>query len=302
MVEYDFDGQVAFVTGAGRGQGRSHAVHYAENGADVVATDICETPDDAQYDMSGEDDLAETVAMVEERGQEALGVQMDVSKEADVERAVGEAIDEFGRIDILANNAGVAPPGALMEIDEATWDQALDVNLKGMWLCAKHVGNHMIERDEGGRIVNTSSTAGFVASPGLGHYTAAKHGVIGLTQTLAMELAQYDITVNAVCPSAVDTPMTGGIRYRTARRRRCDSDLGRSMTHSLAWVPTLVRALSPRLFAILLQTVVESEMSLIQPWRLDYGTTARKGPYWPSSALRAETETFTLPCRELITS
>ncbi|GAA0683102.1 mycofactocin-coupled SDR family oxidoreductase [Natronoarchaeum mannanilyticum] len=211
MVEYDFDGQVAFVTGAGRGQGRSHAVTYAENGADVVATDICETPDDAQYDMSGEDDLAETVAMVEERGQEALGVQMDVSKEATVERAVGEAIDEFGRIDILANNAGVAPPGALMEIDEATWDQALDVNLKGMWLCAKHVGNHMIERGEGGRIVNTSSTAGFVASPGLGHYTAAKHGVIGLTQTLAMELAQYDITVNAVCPSAVDTPMTGGI-------------------------------------------------------------------------------------------
>jgi SDR family mycofactocin-dependent oxidoreductase len=211
MAEYDFDGRVAFVTGAARGQGRSHALRYAENGADVVCADICETTDESTYELGDETELDETVRKVEERGQSALGVQMDVSDAAEVEAGVERAVSEFGRIDILANNAGVAPVSGLMELDEETWDRALDVNLKGMWLCAKHVGQHMIDRGEGGRIVNTSSTAGMVASPGLGHYTAAKHGVLGLTKTLAMELAQYDITVNAVCPTAVDTPMTGGI-------------------------------------------------------------------------------------------
>lgn len=211
MVEYDFDGQVAFVTGAARGQGESHAVAYARHGADVVATDICETPDESKYELSGREQLTETVEACEEAGADAIGVKMDVSKEADVEYALDEALDEFGRVDILANNAGIAPVAPLLEMDEATWDKTLDVDLKGMWLTAKHVGGHMVERGGGGRIVNTSSTAGFVASPGLGQYTAAKHGVIGLTQTLAAELAPHDITVNAVCPTAVDTEMTSGI-------------------------------------------------------------------------------------------
>ncbi|WP_101297253.1 mycofactocin-coupled SDR family oxidoreductase [Halegenticoccus soli] len=211
MAQYDFDGKVAFVTGAARGQGRSHAVSYAENGADVVVTDICETTEESKYELSGEEELAETVDAVESRGRDALAVKMDVSKEAEVEYAVEEALSEFGRIDILANNAGIAPVSGLMDLDEATWDATLDVNLKGMWLCAKHVGRHMIERGGGGRIVNTSSVAGMASSPGLGHYTAAKHGVIGLTKTLAMELAPHDVTVNAVCPSAVDTAMTSGI-------------------------------------------------------------------------------------------
>ena len=211
MARYDFSGDVAFVTGAARGQGRSHALRYAENGADVVVTDICETDDASKYDLSGREEMERTVELVEERGQEPIGVKMDVSVESDVEHALEEALDAFGHVDILANNAGVAPVGGLMELDEQTWDLTLDVNLKGMWLCAKHVGGHMAERGEGGRIINTSSTAGFVASPGLGHYTAAKHGVLGLTKTLAMELARHDITVNAVCPTAVDTEMTSGI-------------------------------------------------------------------------------------------
>ena len=211
MVEYDFDGKVAFVTGAARGQGRSHAVHYAEHGADVVVTDICETNDESTYELSGREQMAETVAMCEERGADAVGIQLDVSDETQVREAVDRAVDEFGRIDVLANNAGIAPPSGLMDLDEGTWDATLDVNLKGMWLCAKHVGRQMIDQGDGGRIVNTSSDAGLGSSPGLGHYTAAKHGVIGLTQTLAWELAPHDITVNAVCPAAVDTPMTGGI-------------------------------------------------------------------------------------------
>jgi len=177
----------------------------------VVCADICETTDESTYELGDETELDETVRGVEERGGRALGVRMDVSDEVEVEAGVDRAVSEFGRVDILANNAGVAPVSGLLKLDEATWDRALDVNLKGMWLCAKHVGRHMVERGGGGRIVNTSSTAGLAASPGLGHYTAAKHGVLGLTKTLAMELAQYDVTVNAVCPTAVDTPMTGGI-------------------------------------------------------------------------------------------
>lgn len=211
MVSYDFEGRVALVTGAARGQGRSHALRYAQHGADVAVADICETPETSSYELGGEEELAETVALAEDRGADAIGIQMDVSDEADVQSGVERAIEELGRVDFLANNAGVAPPAGLLELDEATWDRTLGVDLKGTWLCAKHVGRHMAERGGGGRIVNTSSTAGMAASPGLGHYTAAKHGVVGLTKTLAMELAQYDVTVNAVCPTAVDTPMTGGI-------------------------------------------------------------------------------------------
>ncbi|WP_247729051.1 mycofactocin-coupled SDR family oxidoreductase [Halovivax limisalsi] len=211
MVRYDFDGKTALVTGAARGQGRSHALRYAENGANVVATDVCETADPSTYDLSGREELDETVALAEERGATAIGLELDVTDESAVEAAVEAAVSTFGGIDVLANNAGVAPVGELVALESETWDLALDVNLKGMWLTAKHVGQHMIDRGDGGRIVNTSSTAGFVASPGLGHYTAAKHGVIGLTKTLAVELAPHDITVNAVCPTAVDTPMTGGI-------------------------------------------------------------------------------------------
>lgn len=210
-AQYDFSGQVAFITGAARGQGRSHALRYAEQGADIVATDICETSDASSYDLADDDEMAETVALVEERGVDVTAIEMDVSDATEVERAVEQALSTFGRIDFLANNAGVAPPAGLLDLDEAVWDHTLNVNLKGMWLCSKYVGKHMADRAEGGRIINTSSIAGFVASPGLGHYTAAKHGVIGLTKTLAAELAPHDITVNAVCPTAVDTPMTGGI-------------------------------------------------------------------------------------------
>lgn len=211
MVEYDFSGTVVLVTGAARGQGRSHALRYAEHGADVIATDVCETDDASTYELADDSDLAETVSRVEDRGADALGMEMDVSEETQVEAGVERALAEFGRIDVLANNAGVAPVSGLLDLAEATWDHTVDVNLKGMWLCAKHVGQHMVERGEGGRIVNTSSTAGLAASPGLGHYSAAKHGVVGLTKNLAAELAPHDVTVNAVCPTAVDTDMTAGI-------------------------------------------------------------------------------------------
>ncbi|MDQ2054568.1 mycofactocin-coupled SDR family oxidoreductase [Halobellus sp. H-GB7] len=211
MVEYDFSGQVAFVTGAAHGQGRSHAQHYAKHGADVVLTDINENMDTVKYDLGTPEELEETASIVEDEGQEALTVQMDVRDEAEVEAAVDEALDEFGHIDILANNAGIAHFGDLVEMDEAMWDEMLDTNLKGVWLCSKHVGKHFVERGDGGKIVSTSSIYGKVAGPGSGHYIAAKHGVLGLTKTLALELAEYDVNVNAVCPTGVNTPMIDGV-------------------------------------------------------------------------------------------
>ena len=206
MPEYDFSGKVAFVTGAAHGQGRSHAQHYAKHGADVVVTDVGHNFENVPYDMGTTDELEETAGLVEEEGQQSLVVQMDVRDETQVEAAVEQALDEFGHIDILANNAGLWPMADMTEMDEALWDVVVDTLLKGVWLCSKHVGQHFVERGDGGKIVSTSSTAGLVGAPGAGHYVAGKHGVIGLTKTLALELAEYDVNVNAVCPTALDSP------------------------------------------------------------------------------------------------
>jgi len=207
MPEYDFGGRVAFVTGAARGQGASHAKAYAEHGADVVALDIATTKENVPYNLGTGEELEETAIAIENCGQNALTVEADISDSSAVEAAVGEAIDEFGHIDILANNAGIATPNEAIEMSEETWDTLLDINLKGTWLCSKYVAQEMVERGEGGKIVSTSSSAGLVGQPGLAHYAAAKHGVIGLTKTMALELGEHDINVNAVCPSAVETPL-----------------------------------------------------------------------------------------------
>ena len=211
MVKYDFSDTVAFVTGAARGQGRSHAQHYARHGADVVVTDINRNMDTVPYDLGTEAELAETADLVEEEGQEALTIEMDVRDEAQVEAAVDEAVEEFGHVDILANNAGIVTVGDATKLDEAMWNEVIDVNLKGVWLCAKHVGKHFVERGNGGKIVSTSSQAGMTGNPGIAHYVASKWGVIGLTKTLALELAEYDVNVNAVVPSVVNTPMVPGM-------------------------------------------------------------------------------------------
>jgi SDR family mycofactocin-dependent oxidoreductase len=210
MPKYDFSGKVAFVTGAARAQGRSHAVQYAEHGADVVVTDICENVETNPYELGTREQLEETARMVEDAGSESLLVEMDVSKETDVERAVDEALTEFGHIDILANNAGIYNASEMTELGEQQWDEMLDINLKGVWLCSKHVGKHFIERGDGGKIVSTTSGLGMHGAYSSGHYGAAKWGMRGLTKTLALELAEYDVNANCVAPTVVDTPMIEG--------------------------------------------------------------------------------------------
>jgi NAD(P)-dependent dehydrogenase (short-subunit alcohol dehydrogenase family) len=196
MPVYDFSAEVVFVTGAARGQGRSHAIRFAESGADVVVTDV----------DAGED-LQETANRVESAGGSALVLEMDVSDRAAVVDAVDSAVAEFGRLDVLVNNAGVLEIDDSRRLDEAAWDRVLEVNLKGTWLCSAAAGAQMSEQDGGGRIVNISSIAGLVGFPGSAHYASSKHGVVGLTKTLAVDFGQYDIAVNAVCPGSVGTDM-----------------------------------------------------------------------------------------------
>jgi len=207
MPEYDFSGKVALVTGAANGQGRSHAVEYAKHGADVVALDICKDKETVAYDMGTRKTLNTLVDQIRDDYNDAVAVAADVSAEEEVIAAVDEALAEFGQIDFLVNNAGILSMSHLAEMDEKTWDHVIDVNLKGVWLCSKHVGQHMIDRGGSGKIINISSTAGLAGMPGNGHYVASKHGVLGLTKSFALEMAEYGVNVNAVCPTGVDTPM-----------------------------------------------------------------------------------------------
>jgi NAD(P)-dependent dehydrogenase (short-subunit alcohol dehydrogenase family) len=173
----------------------------------VVAADIARPMDELAYDVAAEDDLEQTVALVRGDGGEATAARADVRVEAEVEALVGEAVLRYGRLDILVNNAGVYTGAPVGELTEEQWDAAVDVNLKGPFLCSKHAARHMVERGGGGRILTVSSTSALVGIPNQASYQASKHGVVGLTRTLALELAPHAITVNTVCPTVVYTPM-----------------------------------------------------------------------------------------------
>lgn len=230
MPSYDFSDTVVFVTGAGRGQGRSHAVEYATHGADVIVTDICDGIETSQYPLSTEAELAETASLVEDAGGRALALELDVRDEAAVRDAVSAAVDEFGGIDVLANNAGLWNVTDLVEMEETRWDDLIETDLKGAWLCSKHVGKHFVERADGGVIISTGSTASLVGARGSGHYAAAKHGVVGLTKALALELAPHGVRANCVAPTGVETPMLEGIVETVGERAMEDiSDMSGSM-------------------------------------------------------------------------
>jgi (+)-trans-carveol dehydrogenase len=203
------DGKVAFVTGAARGQGRSHARRLAEEGADVIAIDACATPEWLSYPLAAEADLAQTVKEVEAAGRRIIARQADVRDLSAVRNLLAEAVPELGgRLDVVCANAAIiSQPAPTWEIDLSQWRELIDVTLTGVFVTVKAAIPHMIAAGNGGSIALTSSGAALISGAGLGDYKAAKAGVLSLTRTLACELAEHFIRVNAICPTAVDTPM-----------------------------------------------------------------------------------------------
>jgi (+)-trans-carveol dehydrogenase len=211
-------GKVAFITGAARGQGRSHAIRLAEEGADIIAVDICAQVGSVPYAMATPEDLAETVKEVEALDRRIVATQADTRDYAALKQALDDGVAQLGRLDIVSANAGISSYGQAAELDETTWQDMIDTNLTGTWHTAKAAIPHLIEGGRGGSIVITSSTAGLRGMQNIGHYVSAKHGVVGLMRTLALELAPHFIRVNTVHPTTVDTDMVqNGPTYRLFR-------------------------------------------------------------------------------------
>lgn len=200
------EGKVAFITGAARGQGRSHAVRLAEEGADIIAVDICDQVGSVQYPMATPDDLAKTVDAVEALDRRIVARQADVRSYDAVKSALEAGVAELGRVDIVSANAGISSFAPVEEMDESTWRDMIDINLTGVWNTCKAAIPHL-RAAGGGAIIITSSVAGLKGMANIGHYASAKHGVVGLMRTLAKELAPDMIRVNSVHPTTVDTDM-----------------------------------------------------------------------------------------------
>jgi SDR family mycofactocin-dependent oxidoreductase len=219
-------GKVAFITGAARGQGRSHAIRLAEEGADIIAVDIARA--DAygilQYPLSTEEDLAETVKQVEALDRRIIARKADVRDAAALKSVVDEGVAELGRLDIAVANAGICTVQAWDEVTPQVWQDTLDTNLTGVWNTMVAAAPHLIAAG-GGSIICTSSTAGIKGLPYLAPYVAAKHGVVGIAKTMANELAQHKIRVNTVHPTGVNTPMGTGLGGLTPLIER-DPNLG----------------------------------------------------------------------------
>jgi SDR family mycofactocin-dependent oxidoreductase len=199
-------GKVAFITGAARGQGRSHAIRLAEEGADIIAVDICRDYDTVSYPMATEAELAETVKAVEALDRRIVATQADVRDAAALKAAVDDGVAQLGRLDIVSANAGICTIQAWDKVTPAAWQDTLDTNLTGVWNTMVVSVPHLIAAG-GGSIICTSSTAGIKGLPYMAPYVAAKHGVVGIARTMANELARHSIRVNTVHPTGVDTPM-----------------------------------------------------------------------------------------------
>jgi SDR family mycofactocin-dependent oxidoreductase len=199
------DGKVALITGAGRGQGRAHALTLAREGADILALDCPRDTAVIPYDLASPEDLRETVALVEALDRRIIAVEGDVRRQEDLDQLVARGIEEFGHIDVCVANAGVVTFEDFWKFSEEEWTAVVDICLHGVWRTVKAVVPHMIEREQGS-IVLISSLAGVEGGNRLAHYTAAKHGVLGLMKSMCQELGPpYGIRVNAVLPGVIDT-------------------------------------------------------------------------------------------------
>ena len=203
------EGKVAFISGAARGQGRSHAVRLAQEGADIIAIDICKPVDNVVYPAATPADLAETADLVKGYDRRIVTAEVDVRDYDALKAAVDSGVAQLGRLDIIVPNAGIGNGGnKLHKIRENIWQDMIDINLSGVWKTVKAGVPHILAGERGGSIVLTGSVGAHKALAHTGHYIAAKHGVVGLMRAFAVELGQHRIRVNSVHPSQVNTPMT----------------------------------------------------------------------------------------------
>ena len=200
------DGRVALITGAARGQGRSHAVALAAEGADIVACDVPRPMATVGYPLATRDDLSVTARLVEERGRRCLVVPLDVRDATAVDAAVDQTVSELGHLDVVVANAGVVSTGPLVEVTDESWDELVATNLTGAFHTLR-AALPVMRAQRFGRIVVTSSMGGRMGIPNLAAYNATKWGVIGVAKSVALEVAKEGVTVNVVCPTTVQTPM-----------------------------------------------------------------------------------------------
>ncbi|WP_179474535.1 mycofactocin-coupled SDR family oxidoreductase [Mycolicibacterium vinylchloridicum] len=203
------EGKVAFITGAARGQGRSHALRLAQEGADIIAVDVCKrisSNDDIPAPTP--DDLAETADLVKGLNRRVVTAEVDVRDYDALKAAADGGVEQLGRLDIIVANAGIGNGGQTLDhVSESDWDDMIGVNLTGVWKTVKAAVPHLISAGRGGSIILTSSVGGLKAYAHTGHYIAAKHGVVGLMRTFAVELGHHSIRVNSVHPTNVNTPL-----------------------------------------------------------------------------------------------
>ncbi|OBK30683.1 3-ketoacyl-ACP reductase [Mycobacterium asiaticum] len=214
-------GKVAFITGAARGQGREHAIRLAEEGADIIAVDICEDIDGVAYPGATDADLADTTALVEKTGRRIFTAKADVRELESLRAAVEQGVEAIGAIDIVVANAGISgSPAPAAQIEESAWQTMVDINLTGVWHTVKVALPHMT--NGGGSIILVSSMLGIRGGGYMAHYASAKHAVVGLMNSLANELAYQWIRVNSIHPGNILTPMIDNDQFRRTLRPDLD--------------------------------------------------------------------------------
>lgn len=201
------DGKVAFITGVARGQGRSHALTLAREGADIIGLDLCGKPSTTAYNGATEEDLQETVRLVKETGADIVAEVADTRNYDEVQAVFDRGVEQFGRVDIVIPNAGICSGAKTWEISPADWREMIDINLNGVFHTVKAAVPTLIAQGDGGSVVFIGSTEALKGAENISSYAASKHGVTGLMTSLARELGQYNIRVNSVNPTCVDTHM-----------------------------------------------------------------------------------------------
>jgi SDR family mycofactocin-dependent oxidoreductase len=200
-------GKVVFITGAARGQGRAHAVRFAEEGASVIAVDVCAPIDGVPIELATEEDLRQTAAAVEAVGGKIVARPADVRDSAALEQVVQDGLGQFGRLDAVIANAGTSSPGRALELTDQQWQTIIDINLTGVWRTCKAAVPAIIDGGRGGSVILTSSVGGVRGYENIANYIAAKHGVVGLMRSLALELAPHWIRVNTLHPGSTRTAL-----------------------------------------------------------------------------------------------